>query len=180
MRALLHTVLLLVALPLAGWAQSVEDQIVSQLRAQGFEKIEVSRSLLGRTVLRATSDQFDREMVFNPATGEILRDLVTRRLSSDDRPAVIVPDVRGRDDEDDREDRSSSSSRRGSGSGSGSDDDRDDADDEIDRDDDDRDERHGDDDRDDDRADDDDDNDDNDDNDDDDEDEEDDEDDDED
>ena len=128
-------------------AQSVEQQIVSQLAAQGFTRIEISRTLLGRTKLKAYSPNLERELVFNPATGEILRDYWEERDDRDDTGVTVqVADpTRGassgarssaRDDDDDGG-RDSKKGRSGS-SGSGKDDDRDDDDDDDDdRDDDD-------------------------------------------
>lgn len=56
-------------------AQSPADAVVQQLRAQGYVEFEVSRTLLGRVRVVATaSDGSQREIVFIPATGEILRD----------------------------------------------------------------------------------------------------------
>ena len=66
--------LFLAAAPMAGAAQSVQDQVVSQLRDQGFGQIEVNRTLLGRIRVVAVSDTFRREIVFVPSTGVILRD----------------------------------------------------------------------------------------------------------
>ena len=55
-------------------AQTIQDQVVSQLKAQGYDSIRVSRTLLGRTRIIADSDESRREIVVNPRTGEILRD----------------------------------------------------------------------------------------------------------
>ncbi len=59
----------------AATAQSETDSVVRQLRDQGYVEFTVSRTLLGRTrVLALDPDGGRREIVFNPATGEILRD----------------------------------------------------------------------------------------------------------
>jgi hypothetical protein len=51
------------------------DSVVRQLRDQGYVEFTVSRTLLGRTrVLALAPDGGRREIVFNSATGEILRD----------------------------------------------------------------------------------------------------------
>ena len=63
---------LLVSKPVS--AQSVIDQITGQLRAQGFSKIEVSDTWLGRARIEAKSRDWEREIIVNPRTGEILRD----------------------------------------------------------------------------------------------------------
>lgn len=68
---------LAIAVALSGsplWGQELQDNIVSQLRAQGYSRIEVSRTFLGRTRIVATSDEIWREIVINPNTGLILRD----------------------------------------------------------------------------------------------------------
>ncbi|MBY6048881.1 hypothetical protein [Vannielia litorea] len=63
------------ALPEPAPAQSVRDRVVSQLEAQGFGNFRISRTLLGRVRIVAIGRGMQREIVFNPATGEILRDL---------------------------------------------------------------------------------------------------------
>ncbi|SHF63819.1 hypothetical protein SAMN05444339_10994 [Loktanella atrilutea] len=108
-------------LPSLAAAETVQESILSQLRDQGFTRIEVSRTLLGRTRLEATSDRLEREMVFNPQTGEILRDYWQER-NDDGRAAPQIMDPQGG-----REDRSGrgsddSGGRGGSGSGKGGDD----------------------------------------------------------
>ena len=56
-------------------AQSPADAVVQQLREQGYVEFEVTRTLLGRIqVIARAPDGEQREIVFNPATGEILRD----------------------------------------------------------------------------------------------------------
>ncbi len=58
----------------AAMAQPAEDMILAQLRQQGFKKITVGRTLLGRTRFVATGNGQRREIILNPVTGEILRD----------------------------------------------------------------------------------------------------------
>jgi hypothetical protein len=67
----------LTALP--SFAATYVEQVVSQLQAQGFEAIEVERTLLGRTRIAAVRADGSREIVLNPNTGEILRDLWTSK-----------------------------------------------------------------------------------------------------
>ncbi|MCX7890657.1 MAG: hypothetical protein N2422_13185 [Rhodobacteraceae bacterium] len=55
-------------------AAGLEDDLVAQLRAQGFTEISVSRTWLGRVRILAEGPDGWREIVFNPRTGEILRD----------------------------------------------------------------------------------------------------------
>lgn len=87
---MLRTALMILALALApaiASANAYERSIVSQLRAQGYSNIEVSRTFLGRGRITAQSDTLNREIVFNPATGAILRDFARQR----DRIDLIDP-----------------------------------------------------------------------------------------
>ncbi len=79
---MLRRLILIVALalaPAAASANSFERSIVSQLRSQGYTNIEVGRTLLGRGRITAQSRDLNREIIFNPATGAILRDFARRR-----------------------------------------------------------------------------------------------------
>ena len=65
------------ALVLSGsplWGQDLQDNIVSQLKSQGYSRIEIHRTFLGRTRIVATHKNLWREIVINPSTGLILRD----------------------------------------------------------------------------------------------------------
>ena len=128
---------------------TTQESIVAELREQGFQRIEIRRTLLGRTRILAESPAYEREIILNPATGVILRDYwKTRGAVGRDGPSSLVggPNLRdggnavssgvsgssgsGRDDsDDDDDDGGSDSSGSGSGSsgrGSGSDDNDDD------------------------------------------------------
>ncbi|MBI1415995.1 MAG: hypothetical protein GC146_02125 [Limimaricola sp.] len=98
LRRLIMTLVLSVA-PLAVAAQSVEDSIVAQLRQQGFTEIKITHTLLGRVRIDATSKSLYREVVFNPTTGEVLRDY-WRQLSTGDEvgPILIDPSAGGSSD----------------------------------------------------------------------------------
>lgn len=76
---------LCLAMPAA--AQSLEDQVVSQLSEQGFGQVEMNRTLLGRLRFVAQSDRYRRELVIHPSTGAVLFDRVTG-LDGDDEPIV--------------------------------------------------------------------------------------------
>ncbi|MDO6457124.1 hypothetical protein Q4560_10980 [Celeribacter halophilus] len=91
------------------------DQVITQLKSQGYTRITVGRTLLGRTRIVARNDEMRREIIINPSTGEVLRDYW---------------EVNADDDRRDDNDRSSSGSSRRE-----SDDDRDDDDDDDDDDD---------------------------------------------
>lgn len=69
--------LLLAGMLLAPWqapAQGIGSVIADQLREQGYQQITQGRTLLGRQRILAVRDGIEREIVFNPVTGEILRD----------------------------------------------------------------------------------------------------------
>lgn len=59
---------------LPAFADAVSDQVVANLKAQGFDVVQMDRTWLGRMWILARNDQVQREVVFNPVTGEILRD----------------------------------------------------------------------------------------------------------
>ncbi len=61
------------------WASPVaaagfEDKIIASLEAQGYAIVEHGFTFLGRLRVVAESADYHRELVFNPGTGEILRD----------------------------------------------------------------------------------------------------------
>lgn len=67
----------LITLSVAGTpatAQSMQEVIVKQLVDQGFTRISINTTFLGRVRIVATSAARSREIIFNPRTGEILRD----------------------------------------------------------------------------------------------------------
>ena len=138
-------------IPGASFAQTVEQAIIDQLAQQGFTRISVSRTLLGRTLIRATSGSMSREIVFNPTTGVILRDywedlddddddgsrLINPRSSSTDRSGVSSPSSSSNKDNDDDDDDDDDDDRdRDRNDDDDDDDDRDDRDDRDDDDDD--------------------------------------------
>lgn len=86
--------------PFSASADQIEDSIVSQLRSQGFTKIELSRTLLGRARVVAKSPKLDREIIFNPVTGEILRDYWTERSNGQTGATLVDPNAMGGDNED--------------------------------------------------------------------------------
>lgn len=57
------------------FADDFSDRIVRQLERQGFSKIETEQTWLGRTRILAEGSDGQREIIVNPNTGEILRDL---------------------------------------------------------------------------------------------------------
>ena len=109
-------------------AQDFAQNVVTQLRAQGFSRIAISRTLLGRTRILASGADGQREIILNPRTGEILRDLwiANGSAGSSSSGRTLVNDGgssgHGGDDHDDdtKDDSKSGSGNSGSGSGSGS------------------------------------------------------------
>ncbi len=63
------------------------DEVTRQLRAQGFQIREVTRTLLGRVRVVAENGRLEREIVFDRITGEIRRDLVTEKQPSERGPS---------------------------------------------------------------------------------------------
>jgi hypothetical protein len=55
-------------------AQSIDERIAASLQAEGYQIVTMNRTWLGRIYVIAETETLRREMVFNPATGEILRD----------------------------------------------------------------------------------------------------------
>jgi len=137
--------LVLAGAPLTAVAQSVQDQIVSQLQAQGFDKITLNNTWLGRVRVIALRNDLRRELVFNPQTGEILRDywVTLDDDDNDDGPRIFNPDGGGSssgnakddDDDDDSDDRDDDDRNDDDDDDEDDDDDRDDDDDEEDDDD---------------------------------------------
>ncbi|MBS8229206.1 hypothetical protein [Vannielia litorea] len=128
LRSLLICTTLALSAPAPAAAATVTEQIVAQLSEQGFKRIRVSRTLLGRARITASSRDYTREIVVNPATGEILRDYIrpVRRGSGDGPKAPqIVDPYEGDDDE-------GGGGNSGPGGGGYDDDDDDDDDDEDD------------------------------------------------
>ena len=81
-------------------ARPVADRIARELSRQGFTSIEISRTLLGRDRVVATGPDGRREVIVNPRTGEILRDLWTPGTGSTGGTLLSTPaeddDNRGR------------------------------------------------------------------------------------
>ncbi len=100
-------------------AGTFEDDLVAQLYRQGFSEVEVSRTLLGRIRVVATSATVWREIVVNPRTGEILRDY-SEDIESDDVPVPTLLNSGSNSGSNSGKGSSGSGSGSGSGSNSGS------------------------------------------------------------
>ena len=66
------------------YAQNYEQAILAQLRQDGYEQITVTTTLLGRIRIVADGAQGQREIVLNPRTGEVLRDVLFLASLADD------------------------------------------------------------------------------------------------
>ena len=64
------------------------DEILSTLRERGYRIVEDERTWLGRQRIIAEKNGARRELVFNPGTGEILRDYSFRMGESDAKGTV--------------------------------------------------------------------------------------------
>ena len=137
-RSFLGAVLASVSLGSAAEAKDYADDVLRQLRRNGYEVISVSRTLLGRTRIRATRKGGEREIILNAATGEILRDvwiaggsgdggLWDAEDDSDDRSEEDRNDDKDDDKDeekdDDRDDDKDRGDKGGGGGGGGDDDD---------------------------------------------------------
>ena len=74
-------------------AQSIQDSIVMQLQEQGYTDIVVNRTLLGRVRVVARNQTHERELVFNPTTGELLRDYWRAIGESKRSNLTIIPRI---------------------------------------------------------------------------------------
>jgi hypothetical protein len=97
---------LLILLCLAGPARAVDysGAWVAQLRAEGYEDIEVGRTWLGRIRIVAEKDEIEREIILNRATGEVLRDFSRAEDGGFRLPLGFDIDLDDFDDDDDDDD----------------------------------------------------------------------------
>ena len=103
-------------LPAVALAQDVGAGIVAQLQAQGFTKISVETTWLGRLRIIAARADGQREIIANPRTGEILRDIWTGATGSS--KAAILDQVGDKSGSGSGSSGSGSSGSGSSGSGS--------------------------------------------------------------
>jgi len=81
-------------------ADTLTDRLIAQLAEQGFSRFEVSRTWLGRVRIQAEGEGLSREVIVNPRTGEILRDLWTRD-DAESTPELFDPtQSEGSDDDE--------------------------------------------------------------------------------
>ncbi|KMW59895.1 hypothetical protein AIOL_000044 [Candidatus Rhodobacter oscarellae] len=126
MRAmLLALALALSAIPAAPAKADVVSAWSQQLRIDGYEKVVVTRTWLGRVRIIAEKTGVTREIIINPRTGEVLRD-----YSRDEKGRLRLP--LGFDPEMENELDDDGDARGGGDGGSGDDDDGDDDSDDSD------------------------------------------------
>jgi len=99
-------------------ADSLEDTIVDQLQKQGYSDVRVGRTLLGRTRIVAEGEGREREIVVNPRTGEILRDVWEVENTADLLDDAATPEIPAdiTDSDSDRQDQDGETSPGGSNS----------------------------------------------------------------
>ena len=76
-RTLLTLLGVLAALAFPAMAEEPVDRVLRELTKLGYREVSVETTLLRRTRIVAVSDDAQREIILNPTTGEILRDLWT-------------------------------------------------------------------------------------------------------
>lgn len=125
MRRLLILCLLLCLSALPVRAETLVDRIADQLRSLGYDRIETESTLLGRTRIEARSVDWDREIIVNPRTGEILRDYSERRSGSSGKSGRSsggdLLDIKDDDDDEKDDDKKDSDDDRDDDSDSDSD-----------------------------------------------------------
>lgn len=88
---------LVLALATPSMAQSLEERVISSLERDGYQRIVRTRTLLGRIRIVALRAGHIREVVINPSTSEILRDVEVR---SNKVPDLTPKAPSARDDTD--------------------------------------------------------------------------------
>ena len=94
-------------------AESFEGSVVAQLRGQGYREVNVERTMLGRVRIVAAKNGGTREIILNPRTGEILRDVVQ---AQDGRVEPQISEGDGSDEASSWEDRPEDGDASGNGS----------------------------------------------------------------
>ena len=121
------TTILALAIACGGQARADApvDRILRDLKRLGYATVSVERTLLRRTRILAQSDEAQREIIVNPNTGEILRDLwiPLDKASSSGTSGGLLDDgpisASGPDDDGDAGDNSGSGDDGDDNSGSG-------------------------------------------------------------
>ena len=78
---------MLAGLPAMGSAQAVtEDEVIADLQREGFMVVDTGTTLLGRLRITALEPEGTREVVLNPRSGKVLRDVMI-----EDAPEAPLP-----------------------------------------------------------------------------------------
>ena len=100
-RRIFASAAILVTVAAAGHAQSITDQVVSQLTAEGYSRIEVKR--LGTTVkVEAQKGGRELEVIYDSATGAVLKEEVNPIRPGDDTTPGVYLSGRGDDNRSER------------------------------------------------------------------------------
>ncbi len=103
------------------FARDFASEVEARLATEGYEIESVARTLLGRVRILARSTDGEREIILNPRTGEILRDVWLSRGNSGQ--STLLDDDgnsgKGGGDEDKDEDKDEDDGEDNSGSGGG-------------------------------------------------------------
>ncbi|WP_238367300.1 hypothetical protein [Mesobacterium pallidum] len=70
-------------------ADPVTNGVVAQLSDQGYRRIVIGKTFLGRMRIVATSGSERREIILDPRSGEILRDLTQREDGTRAAPRLV-------------------------------------------------------------------------------------------
>jgi hypothetical protein len=103
-------------------AQDFAADLQARLKSEGFRIESIGRTLLGRVRIVAQSSSGQREIILNPRTGEILRDLwITggRNSSGQSPQGGNGGGQGGGDDDDDDDDEDDDEDNSGHGGGGG-------------------------------------------------------------
>lgn len=101
-------------------AQDFASAMQARLEREGFAIESIGRTLLGRVRILARSAAGQREIILNPRTGEVLRDLWLTGGNQGSSPVQPKQDGSGDDDNDDNDDDDDDDDEDNSGHGSGS------------------------------------------------------------
>ena len=78
-KILLVLILTVSAVPAFSDMAPTVSTVAEELADQGYQVSRISKTFWGRVKIIAQKDDLEREVILNPNTGEILRDLVRRR-----------------------------------------------------------------------------------------------------
>lgn len=103
----------------AALAKEPYEEWIDWLEDAGYTDITASRTFLGRVQIQARQGLMRREIVINPRTGEVLRDVMLDASGSISTPNGPTPSERDRDNSGHGSDDSSGGDDHGGNSGHG-------------------------------------------------------------